>query len=174
MRPFFHQVGHPLQLDHSYFFFIWVGHPLQWDYFSYFFHQGRSHILLFFSLGRSSMTIRLFQKSLNFTRKTFMFFRCVHFLALTSNTFKTIHHILIWWVCYISFFFFSLQSLLSKISYETFYRKHCKEEGNCHNPFLGYYPNSFYLSKKKIFGLKINIQKNNNCEKRMLERPENS
>jgi hypothetical protein len=34
--------------------------------------------------------------------------------------------------------FSSLQGLLSKVSYETFYRKHCKEGGNCHNPILGY------------------------------------
>jgi hypothetical protein len=39
--------------------------------------------------------------------------------------------------------FSSLQSLPSKVSYETFYRKHCKEEGNCNNLFFSYSP-KFY------------------------------
>ena len=61
-------------------------------------------------------------------------------------------------VCLLSFsFFFSLQSLLSKISYEIFCHKHYKEGGNCHNPFLGYSPNliSFFKKiKKYIYELK--------------------
>jgi hypothetical protein len=75
----------------------------------------------------------------------------------------------------LSFSFSSLQSLLSKISYETFYRKHCKEGGNCHNLFLGYSPNSLFLfqKSKNIFGLKTKQTKNNNSEKRMSEGLEN-
>jgi hypothetical protein len=38
--------------------------------------------------------------------------------------------------------FSSLQSLLSKVSYDTFYLKHCKEGSNWHNPFMGYSSNS--------------------------------
>jgi hypothetical protein len=52
------------------------------------------------------MTIRPFQKYMNFIKKKpFLFLLWVCFLALTSNTFKTFHHFLIWWVCYLSFFF---------------------------------------------------------------------
>jgi hypothetical protein len=48
--------------------------------------------------------------------------------------------------------FSSLQSLLSKLSYETFCYKHCKERDNYHNLFLSYAPNSFsfFPKKKKI------------------------
>jgi hypothetical protein len=73
----------------------------------------------------------------------------------------------------LSFLFFSLQSLLSKISYKTVYRKHCKEGGgNCHNPFLDYFPNFifFFQKSKNIFGLKIKNSKNNNSETRMSKR----
>jgi hypothetical protein len=62
----------------------------------------------------------------------------------------------------LSFPFSSLQSLPSKISYETFYRKHCKEGGNCHNPFLGYSLNSFFFFqklKKYILNKNKKIQK---------------
>jgi len=41
------------------------------------------------------------------------------------------------------------------VSYETFYRKHCKEGGNCHNPILGY-------SLKINFFFKIKLNNNNN------------
>jgi hypothetical protein len=76
-------------------------------------------------------------------------------------------------VSLLSFSFSSLQNLLSKISYENFYRKHCKEGGNCHNLFFGYSPNSLFLLKK-IKLKKKKKSKNNNSEKRMSERPENS
>jgi hypothetical protein len=47
--------------------------------------------------------------------------------------------------------FSSLQRLLSKVSYETFYRKHRKEGGNCHHPILGDSPKfTFFQNKKKI------------------------
>jgi len=45
--------------------------------------------------------------------------------------------------------FFSLQRLLPKVSYETFYCKHCKEGGNCHNPILGYSPKFTFFQNKK-------------------------
>jgi hypothetical protein len=45
--------------------------------------------------------------------------------------------------------FSSLQCLLSKVSYETFYHKHCKEGGNCHHPILGDSPKFTFFSKLK-------------------------
>jgi hypothetical protein len=68
--------------------------------------------LFYFSLGRSLMTIRPFQNSLNLI---FQFFLWVSFTILTLNTFRKIHHFLIWWVCYLSLFF-SLQSLQDFLS----------------------------------------------------------
>jgi hypothetical protein len=68
-----------------------------------------------------------------------------HFLALTSNTFRRIHHFLIWWIRYLSFVFllykvYYLKSLmrLSIISI-------VKRGGNCHNLFLGYSPKFYPL-----------------------------
>jgi hypothetical protein len=70
--------------------------------------------------------------------------------------------------------------------YKTYYakyllRKHCKEGGNCHNPFLGYSPIHIFSSLLKIYIYIYIIQKNQkniikkyNSEKRMTERSENS
>ena len=95
--------------------------------------------LFHLSMGRSPMTIWPFQNSLNFTNRQVVWYNFTTLKEKSSsfssewafqpsfqNTFRKIHYFLIWWVPYLSFFF-SLQSLLSKVSYETFYRKHCKE-----------------------------------------------
>jgi hypothetical protein len=62
-------------------------------------------------------------------------------------------------VCPLPHFFFFFTSLLYKVFYETFCRKHCKETNNCHNLFFGYSPKS---TRKKI---KNNSKKIDNFEK---------
>jgi hypothetical protein len=54
-----------------------------------------------------------------------------------------------------------LQRLLFKVSYATFYRKHCKERGNCHNPILGYSPKfTFFQNKNQKNKIKAgNVEK---------------
>jgi hypothetical protein len=56
--------------------------------------------------------------------------------------------------------FSSLQNLPSKVSYETFNRKHCKEEGNCHNLFFS------YSTKFYPFFIFLNNNNNNNNSKK--------
>jgi hypothetical protein len=86
------------------------------------------------------------------------FFLWVRFLALTSNTFRRIDPFL-HLVSLLSLIpFSSLQSLLSKVSYETLYRKHCKKGCNSHNLFLSYSLNFTLFS----FRNKNKIIKNNN------------
>jgi len=118
----------PGQVTHLAFFFPWASHPWQFDYFKNLWISPEKPLCFSAVCALSSPHFKYFQNNSSY-------------LDMVSLLYLIL--------------FFSLQSLLSKISYETFYRKHCKEEGNCHNPFLGYYPNSFYLSKKKKFGLKI-------------------
>jgi hypothetical protein len=123
--------------------------------FSIFFPPGQVTHLAFFFLGQVIHDNSTISKIFEFHQKNlYVFPLCAlsspHFKYFQNNSSYLDMVSLLYLIL-----FFSLQSLLSKISYETFYRKHCKEEGNCHNLFLGYYPNSFYLSKKKIFGLKI-------------------
>jgi len=116
------------------------------------FYLGRSLITMrplhIFHLGRSPMTIRLFQKSLNFIKKKNL--HVFPLSALSSPHFKYFqkNSSFLDMVSLLSFPFSSLQGLLSKISYEIFYRKHCKEGGNCHNLFLGYSSNSLFLFQK--------------------------
>jgi hypothetical protein len=63
--------------------------------------------------------------------------------------------------------FSSLQSLVSKVSYGTFYNKHCKEGDNCHNSFLGYSPKfyPFFLLKIKKYKIKNNSKKTGDLTK---------
>jgi len=117
--------------------------------FSIFFPPGQVTHLAFFFLGQVIHDNSTISKIFEFHQKNlYVFPLCAlsspHFKYFQNNSSYLDMVSLLYLIL-----FFSLQSLLSKISYETFYRKHCKEEGNCHNPFLGYYPNSFYLSKKK-------------------------
>jgi hypothetical protein len=70
-----------------------------------------------------------------------------------------------------SIFFFFYAPEKKKLFIEMFH------DMNCHNPFLGYSPNLFFFSSKKIkniFELKTKKNpKNNSDEKRMSKRPEN-
>jgi len=66
--------------------------------------------------------------------------------------------------------FFSLQRLLSKFSYETFYHKHCKEGGNCHHLILGDSPKFTFFSKIKKNQNQKNKIKAGNAEKAGQER----
>jgi hypothetical protein len=47
------------------------------------------------------------------------------------------------------FLFFSLQAYYAKHRGVFLLRKHCKEGGNCHNPFLGSSKLHFFSKKKK-------------------------
>jgi hypothetical protein len=83
--------------------------------------------------------------------------------------------IISWYGESVVFSFSSLQSLLSKISYEIFCRKHCKEGAIVITHFWAI-PQIYFFSSKnlKIFQQKTKKNlKNNNSEKRMSERPEN-
>ena len=82
----------------------------------------------------------------------------MRFLALTSNIFKTIHHFLIWCVCYL-FLFLLYKAYYLKSLMRFFAVSILKRGGNCHNLFLGYYLNLCFLFQKKIFELKKKSKK---------------
>jgi phosphate starvation-inducible membrane PsiE len=102
--------------------------------------------------------------------RIFEFHLWVRFLALTSNTFKTIHHFLIWWVHYL-FVFLLYKAYNLKFPTSLSIISIAKKKGNNHNPFLGYSPNLFFLPKLKkyIQNKKNKSKKNNSSEKRMAE-----